>query len=46
MAKLIRNNLPKNLVRRYQAGLSVTTHSVCMTAISGARPMVSGTKMK
>lgn len=46
MAKLIRNNLPKNLVRRYHAALPVSTHTVCMTAISGARPMVSGTKMK
>jgi hypothetical protein len=26
--------------------LSVITHIVCMTAINGARPMVSGTKMK
>ncbi len=45
-AKLIRNSLPKNFVSRYQAGLSVITHTVCMTAISGASPMVSGTKMK
>src|ERR1700756_3690017 len=46
IAKLIRNSLPKNLVSRYQATLSVTTHTVCMTATSGAKPMVSGTKMK
>ena len=46
MAKLIKNNLPKNLVRRYQAVLPVTTHTVCMTATSGAKPIVSGTKMK
>ncbi len=46
MAKLIKNNLPKNLVRRYQAVLPVATHTVCMMAISGASPMVSGTKMK
>ena len=46
MAKLIRKSLPKNRVSRYQAGLSVITHTVCMTAISGARPIVSGTKMK
>ena len=45
-AKLIRNSLPKNLVSRYHAVLPVTTQAVCMTAISGARPMVSGTKMK
>ena len=35
MAKLIRNNLPKNLVSRYQATLSVATHAVCMMAIRG-----------
>ena len=46
IAKLIRNSLPKNRVSRYHAVLPVTTHTVCMTAISGARPMVSGTKMK
>ena len=46
IAKLIRNSLPKNRVSRYHAGLSVISHTVCMTAISGARPMVSGTKMK
>src|SRR3984893_7344626 len=45
-AKLIRNSFPKNLVSRYHATLSVTTHTVCMTAINGARPMVRGTKMK
>ena len=45
-AKLIRNSLPKNRVSRYHAVLPVITHTVCMTAISGARPMVSGTKMK
>ena len=45
-AKLIRNSLPKNRVSRYQAGLPVTTHAVCMAAMSGARPMVSGTRMK
>src|SRR5271166_7147318 len=46
MAKLIRNNLPKNLVSRYHAALPVATHTVCMTASRGAKPMVSGTKMK
>ena len=46
MAKLIRNNLPKNFVSRYQAALPVATHAVCMMASRGARPMVSGTKMK
>ncbi len=46
IAKLIRNSLPKNRVRRYQAVLPVTCQTVCMTAISGARPIVSGTKMK
>jgi hypothetical protein len=38
--------LPKNFVSRYQAGLSVKTQIVCMTAINGANPMVSGTNMK
>ena len=46
IAKLIRNSLPKNFVSRYQAVFPVTTHTVCMTAMSGARPIVSGTKMK
>jgi hypothetical protein len=46
MAKLIRNSLPKNRVRRYHSGRPVATHTVCITAISGARPMVRGTKMK
>jgi hypothetical protein len=46
IAKLIRNSFPKNFVSRYQATLSVTTQTVCITAISGARPIVSGTKMK
>lgn len=45
-AKLMRNSLPKNRVSRYHAGLSVTTQTVCMIASSGARPMVSGTRMK
>ena len=45
-AKLIRNSLPKNRVNRYQAVLSVMTHIVWNTAIRGARPIVSGTKMK
>ena len=46
IAKLIRNSLPKNLVSRYHAVLPVMNHTVCMTAINGAKPMVSGTKMK
>src|SRR5689334_12487240 len=46
MAKLMRKSLPKKRVRRYQAVLPVTCQTVCMTAISGAKPMVSGTKMK
>lgn len=46
IAKLIRNSLPKNRVSRYHAGLSVITHAVCIAARMGARPMVSGTKMK
>ena len=46
IAKLIRNSLPKNRVSRYHAVLPVTTQTVCMTAMSGARPIVSGTKMK
>ena len=45
-AKLIRNNLPKKRVRRYHGVLPVTTHVVCMTAMSGASPIVSGTKTK
>ena len=46
IAKLIRNNFPKNRVRRYQSVLPVTTQAVCIAAMSGARPIVSGTKMK
>lgn len=46
IAKLIRNSLPKNRVSRYHSGRPVTCHTVCITAISGASPMVSGTKMK
>ncbi len=45
-AKLIRKSFPKNLVSRYQWSFPVTTHIVCMTAISGASPIVSGTRMK
>ncbi len=45
-AKLMRNSFPKNFVRRYQWSFLVTTHIVCMIAIIGARPMVSGTRMK
>ena len=45
-AKLIRNSLPKNRVSRYQAVLPVMCHAVCIAAISGASPIVSGTKMK
>ena len=45
-AKLIRKSLPKNLVSRYHAGFPVTTQAVCMAAMIGARPIVSGTKMK
>ena len=40
MAKLIRKSLPKKLVSRYQALFPVTNQTVCMTAISGARPIV------
>ena len=46
IAKLIRNSFPKNRVRRYHSRLPVTYQMVCITAMSGARPMVSGTKMK
>ncbi len=45
-AKLMRNNLPKNLVSRYQPVLPVTIQTVCISAISGASPIVSGTRMK
>ena len=38
--------LAEELGESIPGALSVTTHTVCMTAISGARPMVSGTKMK
>ena len=43
-AKLMRKSLPKNLVSRYQWSFLVTTHIVCMIAIIGASPMVSGNK--
>ena len=46
IAKLISRSLPKNLVSRSQRSLPVRTHVVCMIATSGARPIVSGTKMK
>ncbi len=46
IAKLIRNSLPKNRVSRYHAVSPVATHAVCIAAISGASPIVSGTKMK
>ncbi len=46
IAKLLRNGLPKNLVSRYQASFPVLTQRVCMMATRGARPIVSGTKMK
>ncbi len=45
-AKLIRKSLPKNLVARSHASLPVKCHIVCITAIIGASPMVSGTRMK
>jgi hypothetical protein len=45
-AKLMRNSLPKNRASRYQAVFPVTTQAVCIQAIKGASPMVSGTKMK
>ena len=45
-AKLIRNSLPKKRVMRYQDEFPVITHAVCMAARIGARPIVSGTKMK
>ena len=46
IAKLIRKILPKNRVIRYQAALSVSAQIDCITAMSGASPIVSGTKMK
>ncbi len=45
-AKLISRSLPKNLVSRSHRSFLVTTHAVCIPATSGARPIVSGTKMK
>ena len=45
-AKLIRKSFPKNRVARSHCSLPVTCHTVCITAIIGARPMVSGTRMK
>jgi len=46
IAKLIRNSFPKNFVRRSQRSSPVRYQIVCMMAISGERPIVSGTKMK
>ena len=46
IAKLIRNSFPKNFVSRYHPVFPVTTQAVCIAAMSGARPIVSGTKMK
>ncbi len=46
IAKLIRKSLPKNLVIRSQRSSPLRSHRVCMIATIGARPMVSGTKMK
>ena len=45
-AKLIRKSLPKNLVSRYHAGFPVRCQAVCMIAIRGASPIVSGTNRK
>src|SRR5664280_2465062 len=46
IAKLISNNLPKNFVNRSQCSLPVRYQAVCMMATNGAKPIVSGTKMK
>ena len=46
IAKLIRKSLPKNFVRRYQRSFPVMTQAVWNDATNGARPIVSGTKMK
>ena len=46
MAKLIRNTVPKKRVARYQWAFPVVCHIVCISATIGAKPMVSGTKMK
>jgi len=46
IAKLIRNSFPKNFVSRYHPVFPVTTQAVYIAAMSGARPIVSGTKMK
>jgi hypothetical protein len=43
---LIRNSRPKNRdIRRYSS-FRLRRYAVCMIATSGARPIVSGTKMK
>ena len=46
IAKLIKNNVPKKCVSRSHRSSRVRYHRVCITASSGARPSVSGTKMK
>jgi hypothetical protein len=45
-AKLIKNSFPKKRVSRYQTLSPVITHAVCIAAMIGARPMVSGTNRK
>ncbi len=46
MAKLIRNSVPKNFVSLSHCSFFVLYHAVCITATSGPRPSVSGTKKK
>ena len=46
IAKLIKSSVPKKRVSRSQASLPLLCQSVCMTAIRGASPRVSGTNRK
>jgi hypothetical protein len=46
MAKLMSRSVPKKRVSRSHASTPVRYQIVCITATSGARPSVSGTKMK
>ena len=46
IAKLIRNSLPKNFVRRRYSGFPVRTQAVSMPAMIADSPIVIGTKRK
>ena len=46
IAKLISSSVPKKRVSRSHASSPVRCQQVCITAISGASPSVSGTKRK